>query len=99
MKINVESIKVNGYFHDLLITGRSFTLQEEGTEQWESAKKLTGYQEQQFSTWYPLDSDLLWGTLAKDQHRHSNAINVKILFQTFPGFYADSILWQMVTVG
>lgn len=59
MKINVESIKVNGYFHDLLITGCSFTLQEEGTEQWESAEKLTGYREQQFFTWYPLNSDLL----------------------------------------
>lgn len=53
MKINVESIKVNGYFHDLLITGCSFTLQEEGTEQWESAEKLTGYREQQFFALVP----------------------------------------------
>lgn len=56
MKISVESIKVSGPFHDLLIT---FTLQEERTEQWESAEKLTGYTEQQFFTCYPLDSDLL----------------------------------------
>jgi len=59
MKINVISINVKGYFHDVLITGSSFTLQEEGKEQWESAEKLSNYPQQQFFTCYPLDSDLL----------------------------------------
>lgn len=58
MKINAKRNNVNGYFHDLLITGSSFTLQEEGAVQWESAEKLTDYPEQQFFTCYPLDSDL-----------------------------------------
>lgn len=46
MKVNVKSINVKGYFHDLFITGSSFTLQEEGKEQWELAEKLTDYPEQ-----------------------------------------------------